>query len=519
MRQESGMLALRERVLDVEDVLVSDVRSILYSNRLDVERCVRLHNYLAARAWMAKRQKGPGDLHELFHRPSYLEYFERGNNGNKGGNIRALLHPDVVLFLESIIFLGIHEEDDPYLFLWVSGIEIPSFLAEASKTFLDDQLEIDGKPRFITLYSTIAGVGHGIGVVYDQLRHQVSFPYTGNSLEFVSPVVEHEEMWFPLEVLLSNWINLIHLGKIIPQAQPSRPSAAQGVWNWKSYSPLQVDSAVAAFARLTEAIESRMPAGSLLTPERESPLLTVAQLDAACVPENCFIRSFLTKVETPRFSTIAPGLEVTHDAMLFAKQQTFTKIASGSSDENSKSTIPPILLFAATEKSRKARLGDDSTSRFLELLQHNVHPPKTSSRISISNFVNWFSLNPVREYTVPAGLYTEAVDRDCIGSAEEGFRLLLPYPMRLDYTWTGPRMSDGSLVEAGSSSELFQHGHFFPFGGDHRAQRLERLLDRWRELVEQGIWKVGSTGVEGSIDMFRDAEGSGWRHYWIPPDW
>jgi hypothetical protein len=100
---------------------------------------------------------------------------------------------------------------------------------------------------------------------------------------------------------------------------------------------------------------------------------------------------------------------------------------------------------------------------------------------------------------VGAGVYSESVERNAFDNAEEGFRLLLPFSFKKD-DWgpgTGARKSDGSIVGGDyleNVAEIFQHG-FTPFGGEgNRAQRLERLFDCWRKLVEDGVWSVGPQG-------------------------
>jgi hypothetical protein len=97
---------------------------------------------------------------------------------------------------------------------------------------------------------------------------------------------------------------------------------------------------------------------------------------------------------------------------------------------------------------------------------------------------------------------------------------LLPFTFNDDWRRkVGARKSDGSFVDRERFSELFQHG-FKPFGGDYyRSQRLERLLDCWRKLVEEGVWSVGPGGIEGTIDTFKDAEPDRWKDYYIPPTW
>ena len=74
-------------------------------------------------------------------------------------------------------------------------------------------------------------------------------------------------------------------------------------------------------------------------------------------------------------------------------------------------------------------------------------------------------------------------------------------------------------MDAGPYAQLFQFGCYHPFGGEWRAQRLDKLMDRWRELVESGKWSVGRDGVQGTIDVFADAGTGAWRDYWIEPEW
>ena len=119
------------------------------------------------------------------------------------------------------------------------------------------------------------------------------------------------------------------------------------------------------------------------------------------------------------------------------------------------------------------------------------------------------------------------MERDSFDNAEEGFRLLLPFGLEGDVyalnekvTKTrGARKSDGSFVRRGTGVELFQHG-YKPFGGDYYCpQRLERLLEHWCWLVEEGVWEIWLDGVEGTVDRFREADKGGWRDYVIPPSW
>lgn len=167
-------------------------------------------------------------------------------------------------------------------------------------------------------------------------------------------------------------------------------------------------------------------------------------------------------------------------------------------EENWGKNIPPVLLFAATDSSRTVNFNKE-----IRLLFFGRDDNVTLNQSDL----------------VPTGLYSESVCRCEYDNEEAGFRLLLPLRLRPDFRDNdGARRSDGTLVSSGSFTELFQHGVFRPFGGERWAQRLERLVNRWTELIENGVWTVTRDGVEGEIDKFRDADNDAWMDYWIAPD-
>ncbi|KAK3378990.1 hypothetical protein B0T24DRAFT_646753 [Lasiosphaeria ovina] len=448
-----------------------------------------------------------------------------GRYGDEASALRSKLSPSVTAFLDSITI--------------VDGVDIPFFFwdcvfGEAGDAALN---ATNSGPRFLTLYPTYSGMASKpAGLVYDQRRHAAVVALDMFDLDFCTrqgddfQLVIIEDLWHPLETVLTNWIHLIHIGKVAAVAPDVDDYEALGEkvgpWAWHTYSAAQVASAVAAFDRLTHAIEQRMTsAGWPLPPLPEDEkdahlLLTDANLDAASVPRECFVRSLLTQVRRPRFRTIAPGLLVPLDAAAFAASQTFTTMAKANNDDDDDNddgddrknpqteprdpVIPPVLIFQAAD-GRTAHLGWKK-SRY-EVV-NPFHPQEFALR---------------DDQRVPAGLYGESVSRPQPGSAEEGFRLVLPFAVGAPHGsgWeASARKSGGERLEHWTLADLFQHG-FKPFGGEPwRAQRLERLLDRWRELVEDGVWTVGSGGVEGSIDTFKNANyGEQWRDYWIPPTW
>ena len=163
-----------------------------------------------------------------------------------------------------------------------------------------------------------------------------------------------------------------------------------------------------------------MPAGSL--PPMIRALFTDAELDIASVPQECFIRLVLTRIKSPRFKFIAPGLEVPHDKEAFAWHQNFTRIPYH------EGTIPAVLIFAAS--GRVQRLFFEC--HYNEDLTLDLGTP------------------------IFAGLYSAPAVRSSFKPEEAGFRLLLPFALRPDFrNADGARVSDGQLVRLGSSTEPF----------------------------------------------------------------
>ncbi|GLI73656.1 hypothetical protein PoHVEF18_001876 [Penicillium ochrochloron] len=471
-------------LLDIDDALVSESNPARTDGTFDHERCARLHNYLVAYGWMANHEREVDDLQELLSRPSFFE-LERGQLPMHRFN------PELISFMQSIIDPGYKDG----LFYWVGGVDMS--LADWI-FFQEDENFMARKERFVILHGSWVEIGsHNVGLVFDQKRNQAAMPIVMENLDSILPVEDHLDMWYPLETMLTNWIHMLRIGKVTASpAEREYPTAVErlGTWTWHSYSAAQVDSAVVAMNRLSAAIEARMPSKSLLSVPRESPLLTDAELDAASVAEECFIRSVLTRVKTPRFKFIAPGLEVPHDASAFAARQKFTDVPRYLDPDWSR-VAPPVLIFANTKRT----INFNEEIRWL-FFKHRDPIPYTD------------------QDPIPVGLYSEFTHRGEYDVAEEGFRLLLPFTFRPDWGKDGARKSDGGLVSEGLVSELFQFG-YHPFGGEWRPQRLERLMDRWRELVESGVWRVGKNGVKGGIDKFQDADYGHWRDYWIPPDW
>ncbi|KAJ6032607.1 hypothetical protein N7540_003339 [Penicillium herquei] len=449
---------------------------------MDYTRCAALYNYLIQYAWLAEGRP----LATL--NGSSTNYFTV--HGAEAEALRLRLHPSIVAFLDTAIIIG-----ETPLSIFATGLNSPDSLFAESEADICDQ-PVDSILRLC--YVALSTDDSNGGVIYHQNFHRVAIFTHGDDWDFGFPVEDHPlaEVWNPFETLLSHWIDLIHIGKVVagPHEKPALFEFEKiGPWEWRPYSEAQVTMCANAWDRLCQAIETRIlqlpnPPNSS-TDMNNQPLITSSVLDAASVLNPCFARSFLSRARRPLFQYIAPGLLLPPAySSGFVASQPLTALPL------SQYTVPPVCLFPA----------DTGDQRPIALMRF------TSPWVSIDTLSH-----------IPAGLYTTAVDRKWDDMAEDGFQLFLPFTFNAGYGRTiGARTSDGELVDRKSFSELFQHG-FKPFGGDHyRPQRLERLLYCWRKLVEDGVWSVGPGGVEGTIDTFKDAETeSHWRDYYIPPTW
>ncbi len=477
---------------------------------MDHARCAALHNYLVSYAWVAEGRP-IASLH---------------GNGNTfftvyGADAEALrprLDPSLSAFLDTALLppADAASGSAPFFF-WASQINSPDYIFDNQAADLLDEPE----DSLLCLYDTNIGQGgeSGGGLFYHQGYHRAAVFMHMDYYDYAFPVKAHLELWHPLETVLSNWIDLVHLGKITasPTDTPALFGSEKiGPWEWQPYSEAQVSICVRAWGRLCDAIEARRlslisapttATTTATTTTKPEPLVRPALLNAASVPENCFARSFLTRARRPNtFRYIAPGLLLPPtDTAEFVAAQPFTRLS-----RTSDTVIPPVCILSAAQGSHQAQL---TTNHF-------------STNGFYTGLVSDTDDLPTLPSSVPAGVYTEAVDRQSYDIAEEGFRLLLPYTLH-GGGWdsdtankpTGARKSDGSFVERGTSAELFQHG-YKPFGGDYyRPQRLEKLLERWCEMVVEGVWEVGEEGVEGTIEKFKEADGLLWGVYVIPPSW
>ncbi|KAJ5384756.1 hypothetical protein N7517_002667 [Penicillium concentricum] len=168
---------------------------------MDYTRCAALHNYLIQYAWLAEG------------RP--LETLDANNNFFTGSGDKdeaeaylLRLHPSLAAFLDTATMSPFPLEN-PHEYLPFS-------------VFAWDQ-PVDGLVRLYAIDGGLSAVDSDGGVIYHQGLHRVaSFIYLDEyDIRFPAEGSKHIES--PLETLLTNWIDLIHIGKVVasPYKEPA----------------------------------------------------------------------------------------------------------------------------------------------------------------------------------------------------------------------------------------------------------------------------------------------------------
>jgi hypothetical protein len=333
------------------------------------------------------------------------------------------------------------------------------------------------------------------------------------------------QKWYPLDVVLSAWLDMIKLGKVqaVPEGYHS-PNGKYDPWIMVPYSQQQLEATVQSFNSLVDAIESRMPAQSvssrlpdlpqtLLTEVQSAPpLLSPQVLDAVCIPPG-FAYSFLSKARLPSFRHIAPGLSLPTRATLISQPLAAVHPEPESWEEQdplNPMRLPPILLFSSSKnyETWADSRGNPIDDRF-------VHRPFSWPYSEVGSY--------------PAGLYLTPVNRHYDVEFEDAVTFVLPFPIGgFGYIRTadGARFGenretkglDGQVLGKDTFADLFQIG-YNPFGEMHSVQ-LYKVLDVWRQLVESGEWKIDKDGVHGTMDVWRQADrGNKWKKYVVPVGW
>lgn len=321
---------------------------------------------------------------------------------------------------------------------------------------------------------------------------------------FDAPITQNgRQQWYPLEVVLSAWLDMVDVGKVqAVEPQVEVLNEKFDPWIILGYSESLLKDTLEAWDTLLSAVESRQgPAAS--ADEADEPLLPVTVLDAAAVISG-FARAFLTQARRPSFQLIAPGLSVP-TASSFTRQPFRSVEPDPPNEDADDPTIQfPILLFASPDTFRS--------------------PPGSSDALTGRDLPFQWPWCQVDAYA--AGLYLTDSDGESL-SFDDGVRLVTPfglgahgYARTADGARFGENKEDrGPLGRPGLSfHSLFQSG-YSPFIESHEV-RLAQVLRAWTRLVERGVWEVGPDGILSGVDKWHEADTAArWEDYIIPISW
>ncbi|KAF2852010.1 hypothetical protein T440DRAFT_527543 [Plenodomus tracheiphilus IPT5] len=302
---------------------------------MNVEKCVALRNEILLYGWT----RSDHSLGEFAN--SCKPWFEYFNDNAK--STRAKLGLDLVKFLEQARFVWVPCGWHSFCY-WVWNTSPPEFMFEFEVEDPRDMYKVrdaNERPRFVVLYEMNHFANHYMGLVYDQETH----------LCIKSPTIwETDDMflewqvWHPLDVVLEFWLDQIHQGKI--DAVP-KDGGKYGLeyermhrfdpWVFVPYSDSLLERNLRIFGRLVDAIESRMPLNNAFKAEEVSyGIIEESILQSINLPQG-FAYEFIRCARRPRFSVIAPGLEIPTPAT-FSEQSSILK-------EDQDNRQPPIHLF------------------------------------------------------------------------------------------------------------------------------------------------------------------------------
>lgn len=341
---------------------------------------------------------------------------------------------------------------------------------------------------------------------------------------------EEKRPWVSLQIILNQYLEMIDLEKVKGLSEDSdsesddevdegneRLAMKQLPWVLQPHSDKTLDRTSAAYRSLIRAIEDRMPklnsGSSPSSPPRKrrcgsSPvhalnltkeedfIQAISNLATSNqVAKDSFIKFLHQSIRPSRqdLKFIAPGFRLPTAESL--SNQPFKNI-----DFHTSSYYNPILLIPA-------KSNDDSP--YTTTFPNQTHNP----------FPYPYDQN---QPTCPSGLWISETNPDD-GAFDDACRFLLPRHIIDRHADTEPepkhyaRSTDGFVLEArDGDSESLAAGLYQtscnPFIPRHEVE-LFRVLESWVGMVVSRAWEVGSEGVVGGVERWRDAdeslEGSG----------
>jgi hypothetical protein len=389
------------------------------------------------------------------------------------------LDEDLVAFLSGIdIVIG--EEYQHLAFTpFLIGISAPNELRP-------DMWEgIDEYEDFILLYK---GIGHDPGgLVYSRTTHQVCFVRD----PFDEP---RERMWGDLHAVLELYLRSIESGKFVVDAEHpgfgNRDGLVTQGWRIAEWTEKELRQVLDIWESLVDAVTARLPESVGVSDAKEDhgdeeppPKKRRKTEDFGLIPAEVsnkypaippFARVFLSRAKKPRFTSIAPQLDVPNEAFIHrvgAELQARYPDASLATHQHEVADCPSFLLFPWRAPGVQFSSQDE---------RDRWQSPRKQSILD----------DRVGLYLVPDVLHAHAST------------LLLPFQL-------GEKrhvvMGDGSTVDRPAQDALYRHGVCNPFMPDHGTP-LAAILVNWWEQVENDSWSVNVSGVDGGEELWKKAD-------------
>ena len=308
----------------------------------------------------------------------------------------------------------------------------------------------DHYPEHILLYPD-AESGNNGGIIYDLATDLATWAYF--------PPWPREDEWSPLAEILSKWLESCDVGRFYVDEASRYPDI-------RPWVPRDVEAALESWTALTNAIAVRLPLDNedatdnpVQNPE---PILQQSQLQSGNF--HSFATAFLSRavLPLPRIKFIAPSTTV----------WTQTSFRTDVEGEPASSRRRQYL-------SRRRFTVEESPA----LLFPALRSPE----------------GPTIRVPLPAPTKMQGI----IGDFEQdwGFGKFTLDRRAGVYLYPDPYVGAGDAVvvleESGLCDWGERHGRC-TWGQGHNGVQLAEMLDKWRELVESGVWQIGEMGVVGN---------------------